>query len=76
MFKKESYANKNFLVAIMVVIIPIRILVSYDFTILLWSIDTYRDGILIWIVSYSYPDMYHSIFSIPIQKRYNTITHL
>jgi hypothetical protein len=32
----------------MVVNIPIRILVSYDSTILLWLNDTYRDGILIW----------------------------
>jgi hypothetical protein len=28
--------------------IPIHILVSYDSTILLWTIDTYHDGILIW----------------------------
>jgi hypothetical protein len=47
---------------------PDSILVSYDFTILLQPIDTYRDGILIWVVSYSYPDTYHDIFSIPIQK--------
>jgi hypothetical protein len=60
----------------MVVSISIRILVCYDFTILPRSIDTYRDGILIWVVSYSYPDTYHDIFSIPIQKRYNTIPHL
>jgi hypothetical protein len=53
-------------VVIMVITIPIHILVSYDFTILLRLIDTYRDGILIWVVSYSYPDMYHDIFSIPI----------
>jgi hypothetical protein len=51
----------------MVVSIPIRILVSYDFMILSQSIDTYRDGILIWVVSYSYPDTYHGNFSISIQ---------
>jgi hypothetical protein len=34
----------------MVVSIPIRILVSYDFTILPRPVDTYRDGILIWVV--------------------------
>jgi hypothetical protein len=55
---------------------PIRILVSYDFTILSWPIDTYRDGILIWVVSYSYPDTYRGIFSIPVQKWYNTIPQL
>jgi hypothetical protein len=33
-------------------------------------------GILIWVVSYLYPDTYHGIFSIPIQKRYNMIPHL
>jgi hypothetical protein len=60
----------------MVVSILISILVSYDFMILLWSIDTYCDGILIWIVSYSYPDTYRDIFSIPIQKQYNTIPNL
>jgi hypothetical protein len=52
----------------MVVSILIRILVSYDFTILPWSIDTYHDGILILLVSYLYPDTYRGIFSIPIQK--------
>jgi hypothetical protein len=61
---------------IMVISIPIRILVSYDFTILSRPIDTHRDGILIWVVSYSYPNMYRGIFSILIQKRYNTIPHL
>jgi hypothetical protein len=35
-------------VAIMVVSIPICIVVSYDFTILLQLTDTYRDVILIW----------------------------
>jgi hypothetical protein len=52
----------------LVVSISIRILVSYDFTILSRPIDTYRDGILIWVVSYLHPDTYHGIFSIPIQK--------
>jgi hypothetical protein len=33
---------------IMVLSIPIRILVSYDSTILLCLNDTYRDGTLIW----------------------------
>jgi hypothetical protein len=61
---------------IMVVSISIHILVSYDFMILPWSIDMYHDGILIWVVSYSYLDTYRGIFSIPIQKRYNTIPHL
>jgi hypothetical protein len=32
----------------MVISIPIHIVVSYDFTILLWPIDTYHDDILIW----------------------------
>jgi hypothetical protein len=60
----------------MVVSIPICILVSYDFTILPRKNDTYHDGILIWVVSYSYLDTYRDIFSIPIQKRYHTIPHL
>jgi hypothetical protein len=50
----------------MVVSISIRILVFYGFTILHWSIDTYCDGILIRVVSYSYSDMYRGIFSISI----------
>jgi hypothetical protein len=33
----------------MVVSILTRIIVSYDFTILPWQIDTYHDGILIWL---------------------------
>jgi hypothetical protein len=33
----------------MIVSIPIRIIVSYDFMIILQPIDTYRDGILIWL---------------------------
>jgi hypothetical protein len=41
----STFGNRSS--TIMIVSIPIRILLSYDFTILPRSIDTYRDGILI-----------------------------
>jgi hypothetical protein len=39
--------GSRYVVIPMVVSIPICIVVSYDFTILPWPIDMYRDGILI-----------------------------
>jgi hypothetical protein len=47
--RKHKFMCRNrFPLLIMVVSIPIRIVVSYDFTILPKPTDTYREGILIW----------------------------
>jgi hypothetical protein len=54
----------------MIVSIPIRIIVSYDFTIILQPIDTYRDGILIWL--YLTRISIHIVVSLVSRYRYDT----
>jgi hypothetical protein len=54
----------------MVASILIRIIVSYDFMIILQSIDTYRDGNLIWL--YLTRILIHIVVSLVSRYKYDT----
>jgi hypothetical protein len=73
LFPAEEPASRRSATINMVVSIPIRILRFYDTTIANRYVSWWYLNL---VVSYSYLDRYHGIFSISIQRRYHTIPHL